>query len=295
MSRTLRLALLSILIGLVVFALKFVAWFATGSLALLSDMLESLVNIATALATSYAIYLSAKPADKEHPYGHHKAEHMSAVLEGVLIILAALMILRATYFDWGAERTLSLPSLGVWAIAGATAINALWSVYIMRKGRALKSPALVAEGIHIWTDVITTVAVVAGLLLSIATGWILLDRLMAMAVALHILWSGFGLLRGSISGLMDEAVPDDLLQDIQNIIARSGTGADQAHDLRTRHIGDVIFVDFHLVVDGDMSVHDAHILCDKIEAELRNNYPNLRPHIHVEPAHKAKQDAITIE
>lgn len=293
MDRVMRLAIGSVLVGLFVMALKVVAWQVTGSLALMSDALESLVNLATALAVIVALRVAKRPADDNHPYGHHKAEFFSAVLEGVLIVLAALFILREAWDGFAAPRAMDAPILGMAISAGAGAINGLWAWLLIREGRAHRSPALVADGKHLMTDVVSSVGVLIGVALAVLTGWWVLDPAMAVLVALNILWSGWAVIKGSLSGLMDEAVSDAEQATIRTVIADAGRDgvALEAHDLRTRHAGPVTFIDFHLVVPGETTVEDAHEICDRIEAALMAALPDARVTIHVEPEHKAKEGA----
>jgi cation diffusion facilitator family transporter len=222
----------SILIGVVVLALKSLAYFITGSVALLSDAIESIINVATAIAAFVAVRLSAKPADAEHPYGHHKAEYFSAVLEGVLIVIAAIAILREAYFGFLAPRQLDAPWLGLAFNGAASVINAGWCYVLIRQGRARKSPALVADGRHLLTDVVSSAGVLVGVSLASITGWGILDPALASIVAVNILWSGWGLVKESIGGLMDEAVPPATLARIRKIISANAEGAIEAHDLR---------------------------------------------------------------
>ena len=291
-----RLAIGSVVVGLGVLALKLVAWRITGSVALMSDALESLVNVATALAVIAALRLARRPADANHPFGHHKAEFFSAVLEGVLIVLAALFILREAWDGFANPTALDAPGLGLMVNAGAGLINAGWAWLLIREGRAHRSPALVADGRHLLTDVVSSVGVLGGVALAVATGWWVLDPVMAVLVALNILWSGWAVIRGSLSGLMDEAVNDDELARIRGIIALAAQGevALEAHDLRTRHAGPVTFIEFHLVVPGETTVEAAHRVCDCIEAALMDALPDARVTIHVEPEHKAKHSGIVV-
>ncbi|MFV0473911.1 MAG: cation diffusion facilitator family transporter [Pikeienuella sp.] len=288
MTLTMRLALGSILIGFAVLGLKTVAWWITGSVALLSDALESTVNVAAAFAALIAIRVAARPADSNHPYGHHKAEYFSAVLEGVLIITAALLILREAWFAFQAPRALDAPVEGLAINLLATAINAFWARMLITRGRREKSPALVADGRHLVADVVTSFGVGAGILLAWASGWWLLDPLMALIVAVNILWSGSRVIGESLSSLMDEAAPDETVAKVRAIISAHAAGASEAHDLRTRQAGAVTFVDFHLVVPGETSVFDAHEICDRIEAALRRELGEAQIAIHVEPEHKSK-------
>ncbi len=294
MSNTVKLAIGSIVVGVIVLAIKMLAWWLTGSVALFSDALESTVNVATAIAALIAIRIAARPADASHPYGHDKAEFFSAVLEGVMIIIAALLILREAYLGFLNPVALDLPIEGLLVNGSATAINAVWAWILVTRGRAGKSPALVADGRHLFTDVVTSAGVAFGVLLATVTGWWSLDSLMAAGVAINILWSGSKVVKESLSGLMDEAVPQDTLETVRRVISTEAGGAMEAHDLRTRHAGSATFIDFHLVVPGDTTVFDAHEICDRIETALRNAVPGAMITIHVEPEHKQKHSGIVV-
>jgi cation diffusion facilitator family transporter len=294
MDKIQKLAIGSIFVGTVVLALKYAAYHLTGSIALYSDALESIINVVTALAAFMAVRMSAAPPDANHPYGHHKVEYFSAVLEGVLIIVAALMILREAYYGFLSPRVLDAPGLGLALNGVAAVINAFWSWILIREGRRLRSPALAADGRHLLTDVVTSFGVLAGLLLVPVTGLHQLDPALAALVALNILWSGWGLMKESIGGLMDEAVPEKVLGQIREIIAGNADGAIEAHDLRTRHAGRMTFIDFHLVVPGHMSVTDAHEICDRLERALKAKVEDAMITIHVEPDEKAKHAGIVV-
>ena len=294
MSPTLKLAVGSLFIGGAVLALKALAWWLTGSVALLSDALESTVNLATAIAALIAIQVAAKPADATHPFGHHKAEFFSAVLEGVMIVIAALLILKEAYHGFAGPRVITAPVEGLLLNASATVLNGVWAWVLVTRGRALRSPALEADGHHLFTDVLTSVGVAAGIVLALVTGWWVLDPLMATLVALHILWSGWKVITRSLSGLLDEAVPEDELARIREIISEHGGGAVEAHDLRTRRAGRATFIEFHLVVPGEMSVFDAHEICDRLEAVLKGAIDEAQVTIHVEPEHKCKHSGIVV-
>ena len=294
MSRTEKIAIGSILVGLVVLALKTFAWWLTGSVALMSDAMESIVNVATAIAALIAIRIAARPADRDHPYGHHKAEFFSAVLEGVMIIVAALLILREAWQGFLAPRMLEAPLEGLLVNGSASVLNALWCWVLISRGRRLRSPALVADGHHLLSDVISSGGVVLGVALAVVTGWAVLDPALAALVAVNILWSGWKVMTSSLSGLMDEAVGDGTLEEIRATISDAATGALEAHDLRTRHAGPRIFIDFHLVVDGQTTVETAHDICDRIEQALKTTVPGSMITIHVEPEHKAKHSGVLV-
>ena len=295
MNKTLNIALISIAIGILVFALKYWAYWITGSVALFSDALESTVNVATALVAFFAIRVAAIPEDENHPYGHHKAELMSASLEGALIIIAALVILWQAYLALITPRPLTGVSEGLAINLIAGFINGLWCFYLLREGRKLHSPALVADGKHLLTDVYSSLGVVAGIALATWLGIWWLDGALAILVAVNILWSGYHVVQSSLSGLMDEALSEADQATIKYIIAEHGAGAVQAHDLRTRQAGQAKFIDFHLVVPSDMTVFDAHELCDRMEAALKIEFAHMEIHIHLEPEHKAHKKAIEID
>jgi cation diffusion facilitator family transporter len=173
-------------------------------------------------------------------------------------------------------------------------VNGLWASLLQREGRSARSPALTADAKHLFADVISSSGVIVGVLLAVATGWEMLDPILGALVAINIVWSGSMLVRQSVGGLMDEAAPPEVVETLKKIIAQHGGGAIEAHDLRTRHAGQVIFVDFHLVVPGIMSVSEAHVICDRIEAQMRAVLPGVRVSIHLEPEHKAKLTGIGI-
>jgi cation diffusion facilitator family transporter len=293
-SSTTRIAAVSIVVGVIVLALKAVAWWLTGSVALYSDTAESVVNIATAIAALIAIRYSALPPDANHPYGHQKAEYFSVVLEGVLVIIAAIVIAREAWVTFLNPRAIEQPALGLAINVVASLVNGAWCWVLLREGRRRRSPALVADGKHLLTDVITSVGVVVGVILTVATGKLILDPLLAAAVALNILWQGWRLVRVSIGGLMDEALPADTLTRIRTIIKANADGALEAHDLRTRAAGRMTFIEFHLVVPGTMPVSESHDICDRIERALRAEVSDATITIHVEPEAKAKHSGVVV-
>ena len=289
-----QLAALSVAIAVAVLSLKAVAWWVTGSVALYADALESIVNVAAAIAALIAVRLSALPADANHPYGHSKAEYFSAVLEGALIIVAALLILHEAWGAFLSPRAPDQVGIGLAVSAVASGMNAAWALYLGRRGRALRSPALKADARHLWADVVTSVGVLAGVGLVALTGILWLDPLLAALTAVNILISGGRLLRESVGGLMDEAVPPATMERIRRIVAEQASGAIEAHDLRSRHAGRHTFLEFHLVVPGDMRVSESHEICDRIEAALKAELEDAIITIHVEPEAKAKQQGVPV-
>jgi cation diffusion facilitator family transporter len=277
--------------------LKYLAYLTTGSVAFYSDALESIVNVLAAVVALVAIIISAKPADKEHPFGHHKAELFSATFEGALIMVAALFIVLESYDALSNPRGLNQPVMGLVINGGATILNAGWSAFLINRGRKWRSPALLADGRHLLMDVWTSAGVFVGITIAVFTGWSILDPLIALAVAIYILWNGYRLVLSSLSGLLDEAAPLETQEHVKSVIRNCGEGALQAHDIRTRQAGRVVFVEFHLVVPGNMSVAKSHEICDRIERELEKTIQGTDIVIHVEPEHEVKiktEDAIDL-
>jgi len=289
-SLLLTMAVGSIIVAFLVMGIKYLAYLKTGSVALYSDALESIVNVMTAIAAFIAIRIGMRPPDANHPFGHHKAEYLSAVLEGALIIIASLMILREAYYAFLSPRELTEPALGLAINGMATALNAGWAMLLIGRGRTWGSLALVADGKHLMTDVVTSVGVFLGLVFATLTGWAILDPLLACAVAINILWTGYGLARESMSGLLDERASPEIEARIHDAIAANGAGALEAHDIRTRHAGRMTFIEFHLVVPGAMTVADAHAICDRLEDAIEAELVDADVIIHVEPDEKAKPD-----
>jgi cation diffusion facilitator family transporter len=294
MSLAERTAWSSLGVGLAVLALKGAAWWLTGSTALFADMLETVVNVAAASAALAAVRYSALPADENHPYGHAKAEYFSAVLEGTLILVAAMMILQEVWQAWSRLHAPEQPVVGLALSAVATVVNASWATILRRRGKRLSSPALVADSHYLMSDVVTSAGVILGVGLVATTGLLWLDPLLAAATAVMILFSGWRLLRESVGGLMDEAVGQDQLAQIRSLVSVEASGALEAHDLRTRRAGRNTFVEFHLVVPGGMPVSEAHEICDRIESALKDALGSAVITIHVEPEGKAKHSGVVV-
>ncbi|MBV9539459.1 MAG: cation transporter [Acidisphaera sp.] len=294
MTGAVRIAWASLAVSIGVVALKLLAWQLTGSVALYSDALETVVNVATAAAALVAVTISVQPPDDQHPYGHQKAEYFSAVAEGVLILGAALLIAREITLRWSDPALPSLPWLGVAATASATGINAVWSRSLLAFGRRWKSPAILAGSRHLMTDVWTSLAVLLGFALVVATGIARLDLIVGGVVAANIVRTGYVVTRESVGALMDQSVDAATLARIRQVVAGNAEGAIEAHDLRTRRAGRVTFIEFHLVVPERMAVGDAHVICDALEAALRAEVGEALITIHVEPAGKAKHKGVLV-
>lgn len=293
-SATARLALISLAVGVAVLALKAAAAWLTGSVALYSDALETVVNVLTAIVALVAIRFAARPADAALPYGYGKAEYFSAVVIGVFIALAAIVIFWNAALGILEPRIPKADPLGFAVSIVATLINGGWAVLLLRVGRRENSISLRADGRHLMTDVASTAAVIIGVLLAIVSGFTRLDALLAGLVGIAILWSGWLLIRESVFGLMDVAVEPARLAQIREAIAANAEGAIEAHDIRTRQAGPRMFIEFHLVVAGTMSVEAAHAICDRIEARLRDAVGDAQITIHVEPESKAKHSGIVV-
>lgn len=278
-----RLAFWGIPLSVGVMGLKLAAWWVTGSVALLSDGLESTVNVIAAVIAYVVIRYAQKPADQDHPYGHHKAEYLSAVVEGVLIVVAALLIVREAVGHLAEPMPMDAPVLGLAINFVAAAINLVWAMTLVRVGRSHRSPALLADGQHILSDVVTSAGVFVGLLLAIVTGYAILDPLLAILVAINILWQGWKVIASSVDGLMDKAVEPVEEEAIKAAISGNSEGSLGVHYLRTRRAGAVTFVGFDLVVPATMAVGEAHEICDRLEAAVREVQPGARVTIHVEP------------
>lgn len=289
-GRIARVAAANIVVSIVVIALKYSAYVVSGSIALYSDALESIVNVMTAVAAYTAIRLSAVPPDSEHPFGHHKAEFLAAMFEGAMIAVASVLIMIKAYSGLTQGVELERSTLGLTINGLSTAINAAWAGAMIRWGTRWRSPALVADGQHLFTDVLTSIGVVVGLAFAIITGWHILDPLIAAVVAVNILMMGYKIATESMSRLMDQAASPEIEARIRGAIEANGIGALQAHDIRTRQAGRALFIEFHLVVPGSMTVDEAHAICDRLENSIEQNIEGSEVVIHVEPEYKAKPE-----
>lgn len=274
---------LSILAALVTFGMKSAAYLLTGSVGLLSDAAESLVNLAAAVTAFFCLWISQKPVDRSHTYGHEKIEYFSSGIEGTLILFAALGI------AWAAIERLLNPSAlhelgpGLAVSLAAAGVNFAVAQVLLRTGRKHQSIVLEADGQHLMTDVWTSIAVLVGLGLVWLTGWDILDPFLALLVAANIVWTAFDLMRRSVDGLMDHALPTEEQDQLRQAIDKELPPGCHYHAMRTRRAGARRFVDFHLLVPGDWSVQKAHDLSDRIEAALQGVYPGMEATIHIEP------------
>jgi cation diffusion facilitator family transporter len=279
-----RYAWLSVGAALATIGLKTFAWWLTGSVGLLSDALESVVNLAAALLALSMLRLAASPPDEAHPYGFSKAEYFSAGIEGALIVLAAAGIVWTAIPRLIAPRELDMALPGLALTVIASGINLAVAMALLRVGREHHSIILEADGRHLLTDVWTSGGVIAGVALVFATGWLRLDPLIAIAVAAHILWTGFGLVGRSVRGLLDPAISTDDQREVNKLIAEySRRYGVSFHALRTRQAGARRFVSFHLLVPDEWTVAQAHRLSEEIESRMRSMVPNAAIFSHIEP------------
>ncbi len=289
---SLRIALWTLLVGVLTFLFKLFAYRLTGSVAVLSDALESLVNLAAAVGMLYAIRYASRPPDESHPFGHSKAEYLSAVVEGVLVVLAAAAIFDAAFRRVLHPLAIARPEAGLFWLFLAALANGGWAAYLIRRGRALSSAALEADGWHLLADSATSLAVMLGVTLAWLTGRPWFDPLFALLVAAHVLWIGVRIVRRSVGGLLDEALEPRAQAAIERAVAGAMAGAIEVHDLRTRRAGRRAFVELHLVVPSRMTVEEAHAIATRIEEAVKAVHPGAEVTVHVEPEGEARHRGI---
>jgi cation diffusion facilitator family transporter len=279
-----RFAWLSVATALVTLSLKWLAYWFTGSVGLLSDALESFVNLGAAFLALWMLRLAAAPPDDKHPYGLSKAEYFSAGIEGTLIVIAAAGIIASAAPRLMQPQPIALPGFGVALGALATAINFAVALILVRAGRANDSITLEADGKHLMTDVWTSLGVLLGIGVVWLTGWLILDPLIAVAVGLHIVWAGVGLMRRSILGLLDTAIPAADMDAVSKLFSEySKRYGVSFHAVRTRQAGARRFITFHLLVPDAWTVQHAHQLSEEMESRIRSLVPNANVLTHIEP------------
>lgn len=275
--------LLSIAAAILTIGLKTGAYLVTDSVGLLSDALESCINLVAAVVAFWALSFAAKPADVEHPFGHTKAEYFSSGLESALIMVAAIGIAIAAY-----DRLLSphpIEQLGVGLVLSlvATAINGGTAWVLLRAGKRLRSITLRADAHHLLTDVWTSAGVLIGIGLVKLTGWLVLDPIIALLVAANIVWVGVRLLRETGSELLDRSIPADERNQIKTLMLPYEQQGTQFHALRTRGAGSRRFISFHVLVPGAWTVHQGHHLCEELELAIIQQLPGSYVITHLEP------------
>jgi len=281
-------ALLAILGGVLIFGIKMYSWVLSGSVALLSDALESIVNILASLMMFVSVWISEKPADEDHMYGHQKIENISCFMEGVLVVVAGVLIGRAAYTRFLNPGVLERLDFAVLVSLFATSLNGVISWGLMRTARETNSLALEGDAKHLLSDVFSSVGVAAGLFLGERLGLYILDPLMAMVIGLMVIRMGVDLLWKAGGGLMDEACVETELE-IRRVLDRHTSRFVDYHGLKTRRSGDRVFAELHLSMDGGLSVKEAHDFTDHLEQDLRQEVPHVEVAIHVEPPKKKKK------
>ena len=283
----LRWAWLSIAAAIATRSLKDWAYLLTGSVGLLSDALESVVNLVAAIIALIALIIAARPADRTHHFGHGKVEYFAAGIEGLMIFAAAIVIVYSAIDRLLHPQPLEALGVGLLITVLATAINAAVGLLILRAGRAHRSLTLVADGKHLLTDVWTSACVVIGVGLVALTGWLPLDSIVAIAVGLNILWAGFGLMRSSLHGLMDRALGagDEarVVSVLDSFLAEYPDGQLAFHALQTRESGQQRFVSMHVLVPGAWTITQGHDLVERVEAAIATALPGANIQTHLEP------------
>lgn len=277
-----RFAWLSIGAALLTIGLKTVAYLITGSVGLLSDAVESLVNLVGGIMALAMLTVAARPADEDHAYGHGKAEYFSSGLEGGLILVAAVSIAVAAVLRLITPRPLQEVGVGLAVSIAASVVNLAVALVILRAGRKHNSITLEANARHLLTDVWTSVGVLVGVGLVVWTGWLWLDPVVALLVAANIIWTGVGIVRRSIGGLMDASISTNDLEVVRKVFAGYESGGVKFHALRTRQSGSKRFISVHVLVPGDWTVHRGHELLERIEADIRNRLSDAVVFTHLE-------------
>lgn len=278
-----RFAWLSIAAAVTTITLKSVAYMLTGSVGLLSDAVESVVNLLGALMTLGMLTIAARPADEEHSFGHSKAEYFSSVVEGILILIAAAGIAYTAVERLWNPKPLEQIGVGLIVSIGASLVNFAVSRILMSAGKKHQSISLEADAHHLMTDVITSAGVIAGIALIALTGWQRLDPIVGLIVAVNIVWTGIGLVRRSVDGLMDVALPEEEQKAIEAVMETYRRKNIEFHALRTRQAASKRFLTVHMLVPGDWTVHDAHHLAENFEGEVKAALGDAIVSTHLEP------------
>jgi divalent metal cation (Fe/Co/Zn/Cd) transporter len=278
-----RYAWLSIAAAIATILLKGTAWWLTGSVGLLSDAIESFVNLAAAMMALWILTVAATPADDRHAHGHSKAEYFSSAFEGLMIVFAALSIIWAAVDRLWNLQPLESVGIGLAVSVVASIVNLLVARILLKVGRDNHSIVLEADAHHLMTDVWTSVGVVVGVGLVWVTGWLWLDPVIAIAVALNIVWTGWQLMHRSAAGLMDVSLPEEKVAEIEAVLKSYREQGLDFHALRTRQAGSRAFVSVHVLVPGQWTVKEAHDWAERIERDIRKVMPRVNAMTHLEP------------
>ncbi len=275
---------LSIAAAVVTIGLKFIAYFKTGSMGFFSDALESFVNLFAAIVALILLHISEKPADEGHEYGHGKAEYFSSAIEGALILIAAFSIIYTSIPRIINPQPLENLGIGTLFSVGAALVNLLAGLTLIRNGKKHKSMILEADGRHLMTDVWTSAGVIVGVLVVQFTGILVLDPIIAIIVALNIVYTGYKLISRSASGLMDAAIPQEEIRQITDYFDSLKSKHIDYHSLLTRQAGHRKFISFHLLVPGKWTVKEGHDFAEEIEQHIENMFDETATvTTHIEP------------
>lgn len=288
-TKAIKIAYLSLGLSILIFIIKLLAYFLTRSVAIYSDAMESIVNIISATIALIGLRISLKPPDKEHPYGHTKVEYVISIVEAAFILCAAGSILWKAFWAFVKPQPIEKIREGIFLLLFASFINGFISLIAYTQGKRENSPILVSHAKHIFTDVLTTLGVLLSLIFVVFLNLPILDPLIAFLVGLNILYMGYKIIQDSINCLIDVSLPQEKIASIKNIIDETIKNHPQKleihdiHNFKTRRAGRKGFVEFHLIVSGNMSVKSAHDICDEIEKKISETHKDITVTIHIEP------------
>ena len=279
-----RFAWLSIAAAIVTIGMKTTAWKLTGSVGLLSDAVESIVNLLAALVAFWALRVAAEPPDAEHPFGHSKAEYLASAFEGIAILGASIAIAMTAWKRISDPQPIENVGLGLAVSVAAAAVNGAVAFVLLRAGRRLDSITLRSDARHLMTDVWTSGGVLVGILVVKLTGWLILDPIVALAVATNIVFMAAKILLETAQGLLDRTISAADQKQLDEVLARFRGEGVEVHAVRTRQAGPVRFIDMHVLVPGSWSVQRGHDLCEGIESGVKSLFPRASVMTHLEPA-----------
>ncbi|PMP67494.1 MAG: cation-efflux pump [Thermodesulfobacterium geofontis] len=294
-SKAKTLTLLSVLVSILIFIAKLLAYFITKSVAIYSDAMESIVNIISATIAFLGTKIALRPPDKMYPYGYTKFEYFVSMVEAFFIIGAAMAILWKAYQHLLNPEILKNLDVGFSLIFITMISNTTLSYYVYKRGKKENSPILISHASHLFTDVITSAGIIIGVYIAHITGFLILDPIIALIVSINVLYLGYKIIKASIISLLDVSLPQDKIDSIQEIIKNTiktfphqNYDIYDVHDFKTRRSGRKGFVEFHLTVSGNMPVREAHNLCDELEKKITDKFPELSVTIHIEPEEEKK-------
>ncbi len=291
-----KFAWLSIFTAIATISLKSIAYFLTGSVGLLSDAIESLVNLAAAIIALIVLKIAEQPPDEEHRYGHSKAEYFASITEGLFIFIAAIVIIISAIGRIIHPKIIEQAFLGLGISVIASVINYVVAQKLLKVGKKYRSITLEADGHHLMTDVITSIGVIVAIFLVSVTGWQILDPIVAILVAFNIIFTGYKLIKRSILGLLDTSIPNEELDIITNILKKYERRGLRFHGLRTRQSAQRRFVDFHVLTPGNWSVRKGHNILENIEKDIRDSIEKVTVSTHLEPVEDPRSlEDISIE